>query len=73
MPEISTEDSGILQLTKNAKTNNNIADYHFVSRRVVPHPQMFSMCMDAPKVSSYYPENIMFQFQICYHSYLNVS
>ena len=35
MPQISTEDSGMLQLTKNAKTNNNIVGYHLVSRRVI--------------------------------------
>ena len=38
MPEISTEDSGILQLTKNAKTNNNIAGYHLVSRHEISIP-----------------------------------
>ena len=29
-----TEDSGTLQLTKNAKSNNSIVGYHLVSRRV---------------------------------------
>ena len=35
MPEISTEDSDILQLTKNAKTNNNMEGYHLVSRHEI--------------------------------------
>ena len=35
MPQISTKDSGILYLTKNAKPNNNISGHHFVSRRVI--------------------------------------
>ena len=35
MPQISTKDSGIVQLSKNAKTNNNIADYHVASCRVI--------------------------------------
>ena len=28
---------------------------------------MFSLCIDAPKGASYYPQNIMLQFYICYH------
>ena len=35
MPKIFMEDSGILSLTKNAKTNNNIAGYHLTSCRVI--------------------------------------
>ena len=35
MPQICAENPGILQLTKNAKTNNNIVSYHLVSRRVI--------------------------------------
>ena len=35
MPQISIKDSGILQLTKNAKTDNNIAGYHVFSCRVI--------------------------------------
>ena len=35
MPQISTEDSRILKVTKNAKTKNNIVGYHLVSRRVI--------------------------------------
>ena len=38
MLQITTEDSGILYLTKNAKTNNNMAGYHSVSRRVILTP-----------------------------------
>ena len=33
---------------------------------------MFSVCIDTPKGPSYYPQNIIFQFQICCYSYLNV-
>ena len=29
--------------------------------------------LNAPKGPSYYPKSIMLQFQICYHSHLNVS
>ena len=68
MPQISTKDSDILfQLTKNAKTNNNIVCYHLVSRCVISTPQMFSVCIDAPKGPSYYPQNIMLQFQVYYY------
>ena len=28
---------------------------------------MFNVCIDAPKGSSYYPQNIILQFYICYH------
>ena len=38
MPQISTKDSGILYLTKNAKTNNNVAGYHLVSGHVISTP-----------------------------------
>ena len=39
MLQISIEDSGILWVTKIAKTNNNItAGYHFVSHRVISTP-----------------------------------
>ena len=38
MPQISTEDSGILKLTKNAETNNNIVGYHLVSCCVIATP-----------------------------------
>ena len=54
MPQISSEDSGILQLTENAKTNNRIAGYHLVSRHVISTPSDFNLCIDAPKRPSYY-------------------
>ena len=28
---------------------------------------MFSLCIDPPKVASYYPKNVMLLFYICYH------
>ena len=50
MPQISTKDSGILELIKNSKTNNNIVGYHVVSRRVISSSsQMFSVCIDTQK------------------------
>ena len=30
---------------------------------------MFSLCIDAPKGASYYRQNIMLQFYICYKNY----
>ena len=38
MLQIFTGDSFILTLTENAKTNNNIAGYHLVSRSVISTP-----------------------------------
>ena len=32
-----------------------------------PQSQLFSLCIDAPKGASYYPQNIMLQFYVCYH------
>ena len=55
MPQISSEDSGILQLNENAKTNNRIAGYHLVSRHAISTPSDFNLCIDAPKRPSYYP------------------
>ena len=49
MPQISTEDSEILWLTKNAKTNNNIAGYHLVSRRVISTPLDVQRVYRCPK------------------------
>ena len=49
MPQISTEDSGILLLTKNAKTNNNIAGYHLVSHRVISAPSDVKSVYRSPK------------------------
>ena len=71
MPQISTEDSGIFYLIKNAKTN--IAGYHLVSRHVISATSdVQCVCIDPPKGASYYSK-IMFQLQICHHIYLNVS
>ena len=52
MPQISTKDSGILYLTKNAKTNNNIASYHLVCRRVI------STALDVQRVYRCPPKNL---------------
>ena len=74
MLQIFTEDSVKLCQIENTKTNNNIVGYHLVSRCVIStHPQVLSVRINAPKGPLYYPQNIMFQFQICCHSYLNVS
>ena len=32
-----------------------------------PHPHIFSLCIDAPKGPSYYPQNFMLQFYTCNH------
>ena len=72
MPKISTKHSGILQQTKNANTNNNIAGYHVVSRRVISISSDIERVMDFQKGRFYYPKNL-FQFQICYYSSLNAS
>ena len=57
MPQISTKDSGILQLTKNAKTNNNIAGYHLVSRRVISATSDVQCVYRSPKRSFILPKN----------------
>ena len=49
MPQISTEDSGILYLTRNAKNNNNIAGHHLVSRRVIAAPSDVQSVYRCPK------------------------
>ena len=49
MPQISTKDSVILQLTKNVQTNNNIAGYHLVSRRVISTPLDVQRVYRCPK------------------------
>ena len=56
MPKISTEDSGILQLTKNAKTNNNTAGYHLVSRRVISAPSDVHRVYRCPKRTFILPQ-----------------
>ena len=38
IPQISTEDSGILQVTKNAKTDNDIVGGHLVSHHIISTP-----------------------------------
>ena len=56
MPQISTEDSGILWLTKNAKTKNNIASYHLVSRRVISTPSDVQLVYRCPKRTFILPQ-----------------
>ena len=54
MPKVSTEDSGIFQLTKNAKTINNIAGYHQVSRRVISTPSDVQRVYRCPRRTQKY-------------------
>ena len=80
MPQISTENSAILQLTKNTKTNNNIAGYHFVSRRVIFTPsdvqlakrsdQQVAKCWvkDFDLLHEYHTRNF---YQIFRHTFVN--
>ena len=49
MPQVSTEDSGIPKLTKNAKTNNDIAGYHLVSSREIFIPSDVQHVCRCPK------------------------
>ena len=56
MPQISTKDSGILQLTKNAKTNNNIAGHHVVSRRVISTSSDVQRVYRCPKRTCILPQ-----------------
>ena len=56
MPQISTEDSGILQLIKNEKTNNNITGYHLVSRRVISATSDVQCVYRSPKRTFILPE-----------------
>ena len=63
MPQISTEDSGILQLTKNAKTNNTIAGYYLISRRVIFTPADVQLVYRCPKRTFILPQRTScFQF-----------
>ena len=62
MPQFSTKDSGILQLTKNVQTNNNMAGYHLVSCRVISTPLDVHRLYRCPKRTFTSPQNIMFQF-----------
>ena len=59
MPKISTEDSGILYLTRNAKTNNNIAGHHLVSRRVIPAPLDVQSVYRCPKKTFILPQKYL--------------
>ena len=72
MSQISTEDSGIFQLTKNAKTNNNVAGDHLVSLCVICTPSDVQLLYRCPKGPFILLQNITFQCQICHQSYLNV-
>ena len=55
MPQISTKDAGILQLTKNAEINN-IAGYHLVSRRVISTPLDVQHVYRCPKRTFILPQ-----------------
>ena len=55
MLQIFTGDSFILTLTENAKTNNNIAGYHLVSRRVISTPSDVQLVYRCPKRSLILP------------------
>ena len=65
MPQISTKDSGILYLTKNAKTNKNIASYHLVCRRVI------STALDVQRVYRY-PQKTFILPKKCHVSVSNM-
>ena len=56
MPQISTEDSGILEPTKNANANNHIASYHLVSRRVISIPSDVQLVYRCPKITFTLPQ-----------------
>ena len=60
-------------VNKNVKTNNNIAGYHLFSHLVISIPSDVQHVHRCPKRIFILPKNIVLQFQICYHSYLNVS
>ena len=49
------------------KTNNNIAGYHLVSRRVISTPSDVQRVYRCPKKTFILPQNIMLQFDIYYH------
>ena len=51
MPQIFTKDSGILQQTKNGKTNNSIAGYHLACRRVISTRADVQLVYRCPKRS----------------------
>ena len=49
MPQISSKDSGILWLFKNAKTKTKIAGYYLVSRRVISTHSDVQLVYRCPK------------------------
>ena len=55
MPQISTKSSGIIQLTKNGKANNNIADNHLVSHLVTFTPSDVQRAYRCPKITFILP------------------
>ena len=67
MLQISTKDSGILYLTKIAKTNNDIADFHLVSRRVISTSSDVHHVYRCPKRTFTLPQTIMLRFDISYY------
>ena len=58
--QISNEDSGIFQLTENAKFNNYIAGYHLVSRRVMSAPSDGQRVYRCPKRTFILPPKISY-------------
>ena len=56
IPQISTEDSGILQVTKNAKTDNDIAGGHLVSHLIISTPSDVQHVYRCPKTSFILPQ-----------------
>ena len=58
MSQISTEDSGILQLTKNTKANNNIAGYHLISYRIIFTPSDVQRAYRSPKRTLILPQKL---------------
>ena len=67
MLQISTKDSGTLYLTKNAKTNNDIADFHLVSRRVISPSSDVHHVYRCPKRTLMLPQTVMLRLDISYH------
>ena len=63
MPQISTEDSGILQLTKTRKTNNNVVGYHLVSRHVISTPSDVQLVYRCSKMTFILSQKTCFSFK----------
>ena len=55
MPQICTKHSGVIQLTKNGKTNNNIADNRLVSCLVTFTPSDVQRAYRCPKITFILP------------------